>query len=381
MPAKKRKTNKKSLKDLQEEGTIASICPVTSKCSEDIQEETSASASASCTTVQDTPCEQVIDDNRSTSPTPPEEAVSKKKKGKNKPLQLTDEQEADLAEWVMQHQFLFDRSSGEWLNFEKKDRLWQIKAAEYQVDWKALVTFYQSMRSRVGKLTDVKSGDGAPKRSPRDKWILQIWGYMESTINRIEREPAVSLKKSKTKKKTLPPIEDTYCDISENEEDDEEEQTRKKKKSSHETTTEELLLQRSNQNEALLTRLETIIDKSQRKTPRAAWAQWMGSQMEDIHESIWEEFTDTTYDVMKSFLRRSRTLKEQEETQKSTQQANQQYLNFPSTSYPQQNNFTQEDIFSTHEELNTDFVLTETPPEFRGLLQTIKETDRALQTL
>ncbi len=59
-----------------------------------------------------------------------------------------------------------------------RNRLWQEKADELGLEAAVLRTWFDSMRTRFGKLTKTASGDGAADLTKRDKWIMNRFDFL-----------------------------------------------------------------------------------------------------------------------------------------------------------------------------------------------------------
>lgn len=108
-------------------------------------------------------------------------------KQRRKNVNFSNEQEQDLAEWLQQHPYLYNLAEPNYRNKPLKDRLKAEKAASMDppTTAKDLEAWLRGMRTRFGKLTRTKSGDGAPKKmTERDQWIVQLFGFMGSAITR-----------------------------------------------------------------------------------------------------------------------------------------------------------------------------------------------------
>ena len=64
--------------------------------------------------------------------------------------------------------------------------LWEGKAKELGVDVDVLRTWYKSLRTRLGKLTQKQSGEGHAERTDRDKWILERLDFLVKHIHRVQ---------------------------------------------------------------------------------------------------------------------------------------------------------------------------------------------------
>ena len=72
-------------------------------------------------------------------------------------------------EWVRDNPILYSKGLKEYKDTARKQRLWEEKARELDLESAAvLMTWYDSMRTRVGKLTLKKSGDGTKELTDRE---------------------------------------------------------------------------------------------------------------------------------------------------------------------------------------------------------------------
>ena len=72
--------------------------------------------------------------------------------------------------------------------------MWNMKAAELDVEsGKLLTTWYESVRTRVGKLSDQKSGSAVVAMTDRDKFIMQHFGFLSTHISRVKGTAACSV--------------------------------------------------------------------------------------------------------------------------------------------------------------------------------------------
>uniref|UniRef100_UPI003590010E uncharacterized protein isoform X1 n=1 Tax=Myxine glutinosa TaxID=7769 RepID=UPI003590010E len=109
--------------------------------------------------------------------------VLRKRRKKTARLNLSDEQEAVLVEWLQSHPELFDKGNKKYMDTVLKNKLWEEKAAELGVESGELLhVWYKSMRTRFGQLKKLKSGDGCKEFTSRDQWILGHFAFMSAHI-------------------------------------------------------------------------------------------------------------------------------------------------------------------------------------------------------
>ena len=122
---------------------------------------------------------------------PPTATAAKKKK---KSLVLSDEQEMELADWLKENPMLYTKSMKEYKDTAKKIDLWNSKAAELDLESGPLLkTWYESVRTKVGKLSDKKSGSATKDMTDRDTFLMQNFGFLASHIARVKGRPACSV--------------------------------------------------------------------------------------------------------------------------------------------------------------------------------------------
>ena len=80
---------------------------------------------------------------------------------------------------------LFNKKLNDYKNIDKKVTLWQDKGDEMCVEVPLLKTWFESMRTRFGKLTKSKSGDGNIDHTERDQWILAHFNFLHTHIMRL----------------------------------------------------------------------------------------------------------------------------------------------------------------------------------------------------
>ena len=107
--------------------------------------------------------EPVADPSRSPSRSParsldvsppisPTQEPSKKRRAR--PVNLSEAQEDSLVEWIRENPLLYSKGLKEYKDTGKKTKLWIDKAREMDIEGGAtLITWYESMRTRYGKLS------------------------------------------------------------------------------------------------------------------------------------------------------------------------------------------------------------------------------------
>ena len=107
-------------------------------------------------------------------------------KKKANPLILTTQQKDDMS-----NPCIFKQKMSEYMNSERKNRLWAKKADELSVEMPLLKTWFKSMRMRYCKLTKAKSGDRAAEHTDHDKWIIAQFKFIHThTVGGLQEKLA-----------------------------------------------------------------------------------------------------------------------------------------------------------------------------------------------
>lgn len=141
--------------------------------------------------------EDDVESTRSWSPTrSPQrsQADAPKKRMKKKPLVLSEVKELEMAEWMRRHAFLYSKGMKEYKDSRKKNRLWQEKAEDLGVESGALLkVWYESVRTKVGKISDKKSGLAHKDLTERDTFLMSNFGFLATHISRMKETTAFSV--------------------------------------------------------------------------------------------------------------------------------------------------------------------------------------------
>ncbi|XP_041377838.1 uncharacterized protein LOC121390155 [Gigantopelta aegis] len=91
--------------------------------------------------------------------------------------------------------FLYTKQLKEYKDTQRKTRVWAEKAAELGLESGTLLrTYYESVRTKVGKITDTKSGSSTKDLTERDNFIMTNSSFLQTHISRMRGRTAISLK-------------------------------------------------------------------------------------------------------------------------------------------------------------------------------------------
>ena len=100
---------------------------------------------------------------RTDTDTDVESTQSRQKKGQMKSIFLSDSDEDAIMEFVKQHEELYDKTNDSFKDMQKKERLWEQLAATINLPVKTWKKWFDTQRTRYGKLTQTKSEQAAEK--------------------------------------------------------------------------------------------------------------------------------------------------------------------------------------------------------------------------
>ena len=105
-----------------------------------------------------------------------------KKKRIYKTTNLTEDQEADMVEWLKSNPILFNNRMKGFREKIPKQQLWEEQARRLGKTANELETWYSSLRTRYTRIknANTKSGSGVPDMTDRDKWVWALqWRHNE----------------------------------------------------------------------------------------------------------------------------------------------------------------------------------------------------------
>ena len=117
---------------------------------------------------------------RTDTDTDVESTQSRQKKGQMKSIFLSDSEEEAIMEFIKQQ----DKTNDSFKDKQKKDRLWEQLAAIRNLPVKTVKKWFDTQRTRYGKLTQTKSGQAAEKSTERQTWLKDSFSFLRGHIRR-----------------------------------------------------------------------------------------------------------------------------------------------------------------------------------------------------
>ncbi|MPC64599.1 hypothetical protein E2C01_058717 [Portunus trituberculatus] len=141
------------------------------------------------------------ENNRKTAP--------KRRRMKNPSVLLDEETERMLAEWLEEEaEFIYNKGLKEYKDKAKVCRAFDEKAKTLNppISGQALRTWFFSHRSRFGRLTAEKSGQGSCRQlTDRERWILNIFHFLQPHIVRHRKPRVLAVSQTAEAAATRPP--------------------------------------------------------------------------------------------------------------------------------------------------------------------------------
>lgn len=190
------------------------------------------------------------------------------------------------------------------------------------------------MRRRYVKLSKKKSGDGVNDRTQREDWLFEKFSFLHQHIMHRPGKGIVSLK-SKAKEPHVPSQSSTSTCIQMREEvmvmEDDDiipcDASTPTTPHSHSTVPPPRkkvcvapLYDRVEASQHLRDKVQQLIDEEENRptSEKALWGQWMASVATNIHDDLWEEFQDWSYNGLRRFKGKSLCISEVKASQPST---------------------------------------------------------------
>ena len=97
---------------------------------------------------------------------------------------FTDTQEISIVEFVKQHPELYDKEHPRFHDRTRREALWAEISAELKLQPFDVRRWFESQRTRYGKLSKLQSGQAPREMTKRQSWVYQQMGFLKTHIRR-----------------------------------------------------------------------------------------------------------------------------------------------------------------------------------------------------
>ena len=97
---------------------------------------------------------------------------------------FTDSQEISIVEFVKQHPELYDKEHPRFHDRSRREALWAEISAELKFQPFDVRCWFESQRTRYGKLSKLQSGQAPREMTKRQSWVYQQMGFLKTHIRR-----------------------------------------------------------------------------------------------------------------------------------------------------------------------------------------------------
>ena len=97
---------------------------------------------------------------------------------------FTDTQETAIVESEKEHPELYDKEHGRFHDRQKKEALWAEISAELKLQPFDVRRWFESQRTRYGKLSKQQAGEAPREMTKRQSWVYQQMGFLKTHIRR-----------------------------------------------------------------------------------------------------------------------------------------------------------------------------------------------------
>ena len=111
------------------------------------------------------------------------ESTQSRQKGQMKSI-FSDSDEEAIVKFIKQHEELYEKTNDSFKDKQKKERLWEQLAATRNLLVKTVKKWFDTQRTRYGKLTRMKSGQGAEKSTEQQTWLKDSFSFLRGHIRR-----------------------------------------------------------------------------------------------------------------------------------------------------------------------------------------------------
>ena len=100
---------------------------------------------------------------------------------------FTDSEEVSIVEFVKLHPELYDKEHSRFHDRTRREALWAEISAELKLQPFDVRRWFESQRTRYGKLSKLQSGQAPREMTKRQSWVYQQMGFLKPTSE--ERGP------------------------------------------------------------------------------------------------------------------------------------------------------------------------------------------------
>ena len=97
---------------------------------------------------------------------------------------FTDSQEIFIVEFVKQHPELYDKEHPRFHDRNRREALWAEISAELKLQPFDVRRWFESQRTRYGKLSKLQSGQALREMTKRQSWVYKQMGFLKTHIRR-----------------------------------------------------------------------------------------------------------------------------------------------------------------------------------------------------
>ena len=117
-----------------------------------------------------------------------ESIQSRQKKGQMKLIFLSDSDKEAIMEFVKQREELYDSFKDR----QKKERLWETLSATRNLPVNTVKKWFETQRTRYGKLTQTKSGQAPEKTTKQKTWLNDSFSVSKSSTFKSPLRPSAA---------------------------------------------------------------------------------------------------------------------------------------------------------------------------------------------
>ena len=97
---------------------------------------------------------------------------------------FTDSEEVSIVEFVKLHPELYDKEHSRFHDRNRREALWAEISAELKLQPFDVRRWFESQRTRYGKLSKLQSGQAPREMTKRQSWVYQQMGFLKTHIRR-----------------------------------------------------------------------------------------------------------------------------------------------------------------------------------------------------